>query len=96
MCNTMGIVIQCLLKHNFHHIEMALQPQITIRGAIEILSLQNASSSIDYNESNIQLYQELKKTRNSHVAVTQVPTFSKFAATKLANYSKIIFESYRI
>ena len=34
--------------------------------------------------------------RNSNVTVAQVPTCSKFTATKLANYSKIVFALYQL
>ena len=42
------------------------------------------------------LYQELITPRNSHVAGAQVPTCSKFTATKLDSYSKIVFVLYEI
>ena len=44
----------------------------------------------------ISYHQELIRPRNSHVTVAQVPTCSKFAAAKLANYSKIVFVLYQI
>ena len=45
---------------------------------------------------NYSYSQELIRPRNSHVTVAQVPTCSKFTATKLANYSKKVFVLYQI